>query len=254
MSPPKPTLLFIHGAWHNPHCWASICQELESLGYPTAASSLISMGRENPAVQSHLADVAVVRKDLESLIGDGKDVILVMHSYGGMAGGGAIEGLEVGRSDGAKGGVRAAVFLAAFLTPKGKSLLGMFTDGTPEYLAPCPDDPSFLIIKDPHQTFYNDLTEEESEPWTSTMRPQAAAIFASEVESVAWEHVPCTYIFCEKDQGVYPPVQEMMIEGAKATSKYPWRVVRLANSHSAWLSNAAAVVRVIREAAGEEKV
>lgn len=83
------------------------------------------------------------------------------------------------------------------------------------------------------------------------MRPQAASVFTSEVESVAWEHVPCTYIFCEKDQGVYPPVQEMMIKGAKTTSKYPWKVVRLANSHSAWLSNVPAVVRVIRETAGE---
>lgn len=81
-------------------------------------------------------DVAIVRRDLESLVGDGKDVILVMHSYGGMAGGGAIEGLEVGRSPGAKGGVKAAVFLAAFLTPKGKSLLGMFTGGNPPYLEP----------------------------------------------------------------------------------------------------------------------
>lgn len=83
------------------------------------------------------------------------------------------------------------------------------------------------------------------------MRPQAASVFSSEVETIAWEHIPCTYIFCEKDQGVYPQAQEMMIAGAQTTSKYPWTVVRLGNSHSAWLSNGSAVVKVIRETAGE---
>lgn len=133
MASSKPTLLFVHGAWHDVRCWNDIRHELESLGYPTVAPSLISM-EQKPAVKSHLADVAIVRKELETLVDAGKDVILVMHSYGGMAGGGAVEGLKTRLSANAKGGVKAAVFLAAFLTPKGKSLLGMFEGGSPPYL------------------------------------------------------------------------------------------------------------------------
>ncbi|KAL9106352.1 MAG: hypothetical protein Q9227_008621 [Pyrenula ochraceoflavens] len=250
MASPKPTLLFVHGAWHNPNCWNDIRRELERLGYPTVAPSLISM-EQRPAVASHLEDVTVVRREIETLVAEGRDVIVVMHSYGGIAGGGAIGGLEVGRSTDARGGVTAAIFLASFLPPKGKSLLSMLEGGLPPYLYPHPDDSSFFMIKDPHETFYNDVSRADSEPWTSTFRPQSASVFASNVESVAWEHVPCTYIFCEKDQGIYPPVQETMVEGAKSSSKYPWKVVRLASSHSAWLSNASAVINVIRETAGE---
>jgi hypothetical protein len=73
------------------------------------------------------------------------------------------------------------------------------------------------------------------------------------VQSVPWHHVPCTYVHCDKDQGIYVPLQEKMLKAAMEDplSKYPWKVVRLDSSHSLWLSQPSTVIKLIRETAGE---
>lgn len=129
----KPTIVFVHGAWHNSSCWDAVRKMLEGNSYPTVAIDLPSVGRK-PPVTSHLEDTAVVRNELERLIlSEGREVILVMHSYGGLAGSGAVSGLEkAARQD--KGGVTQCIFIAALLVPKGSSLLGMLDNQFPPYL------------------------------------------------------------------------------------------------------------------------
>ena len=131
----KPTVLLVHGAWHNSSCWDPIRAELKKLSYPTEVVQLKSSGN---AVTTHLEDTAIIRKALESLIvAEGKTVILVMHSYGGVAGTNAVHGLESAtrQKEGEKGGISHCLFIAAFLVPKGKSLIGMFHE-PPPYLYP----------------------------------------------------------------------------------------------------------------------
>ena len=131
----KPTVLLVHGAWHNASCWDPLRAELKKLSYPTEAVQLKSSGN---AVTSHLEDTTIVRKALEALIvSGGKSVILIMHSYGGVAGTNAVHGLEAAarQEKGEKGGIIHCLFVAAFLVPKGRSLIGMFPE-TPSYLYP----------------------------------------------------------------------------------------------------------------------
>lgn len=132
----KPTVLLVHGAWHTASCWDVTRAELKKLSYPTEVVQLKSSGN---AVSTHLEDTAIIRNALEALIvSDAKKVILVMHSYGGIPGTNAVHGLEAAaRQDkGEEGGIIHCLFVAAFLVPKGKSLLGMFPEAPP-YL--CPD-------------------------------------------------------------------------------------------------------------------
>ena len=131
----KPTVLFVHGAWHNTSCWDGTRAELKKLSYPTEVVPLKSSGN---AVATHLEDTAIIREALESLIvSKGKAVILVMHSYGGVAGTNAVHGLEAAarHEKGEKGGIIHCLFIAAFLVPKGNSLIGMFPEAPP-YLYP----------------------------------------------------------------------------------------------------------------------
>ncbi|KAF2234936.1 alpha/beta-hydrolase [Viridothelium virens] len=248
----KPTILLIHGAWHDVSCWDRVRAQLSALSYPTATVALVSPGSK-PAVKSHLEDVAVVRKELEHLIEkNGKDVVLVMHSYGGLAGAGAVEGLEKVRRNaaGEQGGVVAAVFIAAFLVDKGQSLLGQFPQ-KPPYLIEDPDDASYCLVDNFHETFYNDLPEEASKPFVDKMRPQPISTFLSKVESTCWANgmVRCSYLFCERDQGVYPFLQDFMLKNREADSGRPWDIVKVDASHSVWLSQPEKVVQVIEQCA-----
>ena len=79
------------------------------------------------------------------------------------------------------------------------------------------------------------------------MRPQPKATFEDVVESVPWESglVPCVYLMCEKDQGVFPFVQEIMIEARKEDSPKPFVVEKVNASHSAWLSQPNVVTELV---------
>ena len=86
------------------------------------------------------------------------------------------------------------------------------------------------------------------------MKHQSTASFMSAVDSVAWESglVPCTYLICEQDSGVFLWLQEQMLEGVRKESGRPWTVERCDCSHSAWLSQVSTVVRLVRKGAGED--
>ena len=118
---------------------------MKNISYPTEAVQLKSSGN---AVVTYLEDTAIIRNALESLIvSGGKPVSLVMHSYGGVAGTNAVHGLEAAtrRDKDEKGGIIHCLFNAAFLVPKGKSLIEMF-DEQPPYLFPDVSDSKIAYI------------------------------------------------------------------------------------------------------------
>ena len=124
-SQPRPTLLFVHGAWHDPSCFDLLRSQLTQYSYPSTAVALPSTGASEPSKQTHLEDVAEIRKTLEQLIfREAKEVVLVAHSYGGVPGSESVEGFEraARESKGSQGGVIACVFIAAALPLKGNSL------------------------------------------------------------------------------------------------------------------------------------
>ena len=74
-------------------------------------------------------------------------------------------------------------------------------------------------------TFYNDIAADVREPWVAKMKPQSYASFKSPVDSVVWENglTPCTYLKCDMNHGVYPPLQQSMIDMVSKDGK-PWNV------------------------------
>ncbi|KAL8372154.1 hypothetical protein RB595_001786 [Gaeumannomyces hyphopodioides] len=131
----------VHGAWHGPFTFDLLRAELECRGYPTSVSALPSVGTSDPDVGLY-ADGAAVRADLEGLVDAGKEVVLVAHSYGGLATSNGVEGLGVQqrKADGKNGGVLSHVFLTAMALDPGRSLDSMQPGGdVPEWLRITPD-------------------------------------------------------------------------------------------------------------------
>lgn len=119
-----PTILFIPGGWHGPETFDDIRKGLSGRGYDTAAVSLPSVGANDSNV-SLADDTAGIRAMLEKLIGEDKDVLVVSHSYGGIPGSNAVQGLN--KKDraarGEKGGVLMFVYMASFAIPAGACLM-----------------------------------------------------------------------------------------------------------------------------------
>lgn len=115
----KPVFVLLHGAWHSPQCWSRLVEALDKAGYSAVAPSLPSSG-SNPPTPDWSQDVELVRKTVSDLVLE-QDVIVVMHSFSGMTGGTALEGLDkkACTTRGWKGGVVRLVYIAAFLVPEG---------------------------------------------------------------------------------------------------------------------------------------
>lgn len=121
----NPTIVIVPGAWHPRTAYSSLATQLQKASFPTLVVSLPSFNASEPLTSSCSADAKSVRQQILPLIEqDGKDIILLAHSYGGIPGGGAAYGLsqKTRSQQGKKGGVIGLVYMSAFVVPGGESL------------------------------------------------------------------------------------------------------------------------------------
>lgn len=135
----QPHFLVVPGAWHQPEAYEKFVALLRKAGYSAAVVSLPSCNTKDPQEATCLADAEAVRKEIfSSMEVDGKDVVVVCHSYGGIPGGGAAYGLsKVARAKtGKKGGVTGLVYVSGFVVPEGSSLLETMGGNHAPYVDP----------------------------------------------------------------------------------------------------------------------
>lgn len=122
----RPTIVLVPGAWHVPACFDILRERLSKAGYESEAVRTPSIGAEPPTTVLS-DDVAATKAVVSRLCDEGREVILLGHSYGGIVVSGASEGLGLAqrRKAGLPGGILAVIYLTAFVTPKGQSVEGM---------------------------------------------------------------------------------------------------------------------------------
>lgn len=122
----SPTsVVLVHGAYHQPLHYSLLTTALESAGFRVSTPHLPSTQRI-PAIQSSDPDIAAVRAAVLSELDDPtnpRDVVMVLHSYGGIPGTQAIKGLakDAREREGKKTGVVAAVLIACIIVEEGES-------------------------------------------------------------------------------------------------------------------------------------
>jgi pimeloyl-ACP methyl ester carboxylesterase len=88
----RKTFVLIHGAWHGGWCWRRVSDLLERKGHKVFSPTLTGVGErshllsKDVVLDTHITDIVNVFK-WEDL----SDVCLVVHSYGGWPGSGALE-------------------------------------------------------------------------------------------------------------------------------------------------------------------
>lgn len=126
MTTEQPVFVFGPGAWHGPECFQLVQDRLEAKGYTTRGVAYPSVGAEPP--NKGLADdAAALRAEILAWAEQGRQVIVCVHSYGGMVGGEATKdlGFKQRKAQGKAGGVTLLVYLAAFAAPIGSTIFGM---------------------------------------------------------------------------------------------------------------------------------
>lgn len=251
MASRNAVIVFAPGAWHQPTCFDKLRDALKTSGWETDAVEYPSVGAEPPT--KHLADdAAAIRSTVTRLADEGKEIVLVVHSYGGLAGADAVEGLGWKQrvKEGKTGGVTMFIYLAAFVTPLGKSIKEMLGGQFLPWMN-FTSEP-YVHTDKPEEVFYHDFAHEDLKQALADIRHQSAPVFTDPVSYEPWHEIPCGYIVCDEDKALIPPVQEHMASMLGPDTF----VVHIQASHSPFISRVQDCVAALEKAVevGHDKI
>lgn len=155
MTSTKPTVLFVHGSWHNPNHFRRVRDLFEANGFPTSCPLHPSVGQLPPI--GLMEDAQLIRDELKRLIEiEEKDVLVFAHSYGGVVTAQAVD-REFGKKEREakglvkKGGVLHLVYMCAFVLALGDSLGSALGGNLPPFI---PVDVSLSLTLRPSFVFF----------------------------------------------------------------------------------------------------
>jgi len=214
MSPTQSVIVFVHGAWfwHRPHkTWLNI---IKAKGFKVYAPRLVSPGlltHPDPTAE----DVKMIAELVNKLADEGKEIICICHSYGGVVASEAMVGLslEARKARGLQGGVKRMIYIASFLLTPGVCLEDLapidlipqleYKDGLKGF-APGADLGAF---------FFPDISPEEQQYQLDDLVPHPAATSFHKPTATAYGEIPATIVYCDLDKA-------FSIEGQKAMAGF----------------------------------
>lgn len=258
----KPTIVLTHGIWHSPLTYSKFTTALQSAGYDVHVPFLPSCTGARPPTASLAEDTQLVRRLVEMLCDQGRTVIMVMHSYGGIVGCGALEGLDIQsrlqsspgpglNGSGGSGGVVHLVGLAAHLHPEGFGVLDLVREMGNEDLIPAAFDiapDGSCLSGDARALLFGGVPDAEADALLRTLSRANFDCMEAKVAFAAWKHLPVTYVHTTTDMTLPAHYQQRILQkmeraGVKA------EVVELETGHSPYVTKTDKVVQVIEEVA-----
>ncbi|KAF2813698.1 alpha/beta-hydrolase [Mytilinidion resinicola] len=93
MATTKPSIILIPGAWHRPVIYAAVEVLLLEAGYSDVCALQLPSAGGDPVPETRVQDIAIIRSAVTERLQQGKDVVIVAHSYAGTPAGEAVQGL-----------------------------------------------------------------------------------------------------------------------------------------------------------------
>ncbi|KAH7370556.1 Alpha/beta hydrolase fold-1 [Rhexocercosporidium sp. MPI-PUGE-AT-0058] len=214
MSSSKPTIVIAPGAWQLPVGFSGFVSLLRGAGYATELVGYPSVGGTGSPLPGLAEDVAATRAALKKVLDEGKQALLLCHSYGGVVGSCAVEGYSSIKreKEGKKGGVKLVVYMSAFMIPKGKSLLDML-GGQPLPWMDVQGEKTVGVKSMMKEVAFNDMSDEKAAIYMEQMSHSSTSVFATPSTFEPWANdVDCAYIFCTEDNALPLPIQQQMAQ------------------------------------------
>ncbi|KAF3480140.1 uncharacterized protein GIQ15_05487 [Arthroderma uncinatum] len=232
----RPTIAVVPGAWIPQHFYSPYLHTLEKAGFETRFTGYPSLAPTDPSKADCATDTVAIRDVLQPLVEDeGKDVVLVMHSYAGMPGSAAAKGLsKTERSQAGKlGGILGMIFIAAFLVPEGLSCAGAQGGSLPPWILLDNPSPGLNVPDDPIKIFAADFDQGLAKKTEQELKPHSSLAFNSPQPPPAWADPAfkgrLAYIITGNDLAVPKAAQYGMIAG----TGQEWLTKEVPTSHCA---------------------
>jgi pimeloyl-ACP methyl ester carboxylesterase len=248
---PITTILIISGAWHVPEHYARLSSRLQDAGFNVVCPRLMTNNGASPPNHTLDDDIAQIRNMVLKELDRGHDVLVLMHSYGGVVGSYALAGIDEQATKG-KGKVRRMVYMSAFVPLENEALIDGIGGKMASWISHTAD--GGLAVSDKIGYFYNDLPPDEQKLWASQCVLHVASAQEepshSHKGSMAWKSIPATYIFCRKDAAIPLAGQEYIVNHAEQSSDGVVFTREYCDAgHSPMLSMPDTVVDVVKRAA-----
>jgi pimeloyl-ACP methyl ester carboxylesterase len=195
-------VVLVPGAWHPASAFSPLTKALEADGLEVVPVDLVSVGAD-PPLSDFKPDVTRIASKLTELADAGKDIILLMHSYGGVPGSSATEGIvkSVREKAGKSGGVVHLIYCTAFALPAGGALmdavggnpLPWFKFNNPELDHKEYKEKLTVMPDGAKDVFYNEVKDEDVvKQLVGSLKPHSYSVFWSPVTYAGWTDCPAT--------------------------------------------------------------
>jgi pimeloyl-ACP methyl ester carboxylesterase len=225
------SVVLVHGGFVDGSGWQKVHAQLKSDGYNVTVV-------QNPTLSLE-GDVAVTRRAIAQAPGK---VILVGHSYGGVV------ITEAGNDP----RVAGLVYIAAFAPDNGESVSALIKDPPPGAPVPpiLPPQDGFLFLDKAKfaASFAADVDPATAQFMADSQVPWGVGALDGKVTQASWKAKPSYYLIAKDDRMIPPPAQQFMSKRIGA------KVVEVPGSHSVYVSQPEAVVKLIEQAAKDIEV
>ena len=251
----KPAIVLVHGAWHVPEHYTDFIQQLHQVGFEVFCPRLSTCDETKRLTSDMFSDAQVVRSQVISLIDKSREIIMLLHSYGGAVGTEAVKGLSANEcaAKGLRGGVTRLIYMCGFMLQVGESVGGAsFPRPVPEPVESDEATGTRFLCEPPIQLFYADLGLERAKKMEALLVRQSGPAMTDAITYPAWQHIPTTYLRTQDDRVLFPDWQERQIKAVRDAG-VNLTVETYKSSHSPFLSIPGKMVAAVERAA-EQKV
>ncbi|KAI4093984.1 MAG: hypothetical protein L6R37_007321 [Teloschistes peruensis] len=247
-----PAIVLVHGAWHVPQHYQTFVERLERTGFEVHYPLLPTCDESKRLDANMYQDADLVRTIVLSLADKTREVVMLLHSYGGAPGSEALKDLskKERENNGLPGGVIHIIYMCGFMLQVGECV------GGASLPRPVPDPVGMdkatgttFIIEPKIPLFYADVEPDLAEKMDDFLVSQSGPAMTDLVTWPAWQHIPTTYVRTQHDEVLFPDWQARQIKAVQDAGVVI-AVESLDSSHSPFLSKAEEMAAVVKRVSG----
>ncbi|KAF2502696.1 alpha/beta-hydrolase [Lophium mytilinum] len=258
----RPSILLIPGASALPEFYDSVVDPVKAKGYDIRGLHMPSVGLEAGAGRkgsspSMFDDAALIANEVEKLADEGKDVILITHSYGGVPATQSTKGLskEERHEKGKSGGIVRIAYITSLVPAVGTAAMSVLADlPKNQQLDFRIDEQGWMHHVDVSRSAavtFSDISKEEGEIWIKKFPLHSAVSFTNELTHAGYKTIPVSYLLCEGDLCIPAHKQKAGIELIEKESGKKVDVTYIKAGHCPMISKPQEVVDWILGVAGK---
>ncbi|KAL4745364.1 hypothetical protein BDW72DRAFT_208263 [Aspergillus terricola var. indicus] len=204
-----PTIVLVPGGWHYPAHYGKFTSALRDLGHEVFVPTLLSMNGARPPNSTVFTDADHIHSFVESLADTGREVVVLMHSYGGQVGTNGLDQLDI----------------CAQALQLGESMYGLVAAaGREQYFLAVMDvnDDGTTMIRNATASLLGPdagLLEEEMQAYVSGLGLWNGRCLYEGAWKSAWRDTPVTYLKTLRDMALPVSYQSRMIDAIRTAGR-----------------------------------